>query len=141
MLSIPSHARTAAARAVALLSILWLAACEPIALTGAGGPQVARGEPVQVALLLPGGSGDAGDEFVAKSLRQAAELAVADLQGVTIDLRVYNTCASPSAAAAAARGREPACAVFEVADTGSLPCLDGRARTAQTKRSIPPPAS
>ena len=102
MLSIPSHARTAAARAVALLSILWLAACEPIALTGAGGPQVARGEPVQVALLLPGGSGDAGDEFVAKSLRQAAELAVADLQGVTIDLRIYNTGASPSAAAAAA---------------------------------------
>mgnify|MGYP003419365935 CR=1 FL=1 len=107
MLSIPSHARTADARAVALLSILWLAACEPIALTGAGGPQVARGEPVQVALLLPGGSGDAGDEFVAKSLRQAAELAVADLQGLTVELRIYTTGGWPSAAAAVSSAGAP----------------------------------
>ncbi len=56
-----------------------------------------------MALLLPAGSGNSGDEVVAQSLRNAAELAIADLDGVQIDLRVYNTGASPAAAADAAR--------------------------------------
>jgi hypothetical protein len=89
-------------RALAILtSTLWLAACDPVGL--AGGPTLSAGAPVQVALLLPAGSGNSGDEVVAQSLRNAAELAIADLDGVQIDLRVYNTGASPAAAADAAR--------------------------------------
>ncbi|MEI4473161.1 penicillin-binding protein activator [Frigidibacter sp. MR17.24] len=82
-------------------SALWLAACDPGAM-GANGPSVGRGETVQVALLVPGGTGDATEELLARNLRQAAELAVKDLQGVTIDLRSYDTGTSPAAAGAAA---------------------------------------
>ncbi|RWR28911.1 penicillin-binding protein activator [Sinirhodobacter populi] len=88
---------------VAALSALWLAACEPTgAGRGASGPSIDTSAAVPVALLLPGGSGNTGDETLARSLRQAAELAVADLDGVRIDLRVYNTGASPQQAAAIA---------------------------------------
>lgn len=85
----------------AMLSALWLAACTP----GTGGgpaPRLSSGEAVPVALLVPGGSGATGDETLAKSLRQAAELAISDLDGVKIDLRVYNTGGSPAQAAEAA---------------------------------------
>jgi ABC-type branched-subunit amino acid transport system substrate-binding protein len=63
---------------------------------------LAPGAPVQVALLVPGGSGQPGDEILARSLENAARLAVADLSGVAIDLRVYNTASSPEQAAAMA---------------------------------------
>lgn len=101
MFAVSSAHRKTAARIIAILSALWLAACEPIAGGGAGQP-LPPGGAVQVALLVPGGSGVSSDELVARSLTQAAQLAVADLQGVTIDLRVYNTGTSPAAAAAAA---------------------------------------
>lgn len=87
---------------VAALSMLWLAACEP-GTRGGSGPKVDAGTAVPVALLLPSGSGNTGDETLAQSLRQAAEMAVADLQGVKIDLRVYNTGGGTSAAAAASQ--------------------------------------
>jgi ABC-type branched-subunit amino acid transport system substrate-binding protein len=58
---------------------------------------------IQVALLVPGGSGQASDEVLAKSLENAARLAMADLGNVQIDLRVYNTAGSPSQAAAQAQ--------------------------------------
>lgn len=87
---------------VAALSMLWLAACEP-GTRGGSGPKVDAGTAVPVALLLPSGSGNTGDETLAQSLRQAAEMAVADLQGVQIDLRVYNTGGGTSAAAAASQ--------------------------------------
>lgn len=87
-------------RITALMSVIWLAACDPIATAGGNsGPRVAPGDAVQVALLLPGGSGNAGDETLARSLRQAADLAIADLAGVKIDLRVYNTGGSAAQAA------------------------------------------
>jgi ABC-type branched-subunit amino acid transport system substrate-binding protein len=76
-----------------------LAACVP------AGPQAtgpAPGAPVQVALLVPGGSGQPGDEILARSLENAARLAASDLSGVAIDLRVYNTASSPEQAAAMA---------------------------------------
>ena len=87
---------------VAALSMLWLAACEP-GTRGGSGPKVDAGTAVPVALLLPSGSGNTGDETLAQSLRQAAEMAVADLQGVQIDLRVYNTGGGTSAATAASQ--------------------------------------
>jgi ABC-type branched-subunit amino acid transport system substrate-binding protein len=84
--------------ALALIAAGALAACQPTGLNS-GGPALDAGGPVQVALLLPGGSGNSGDEVLARSLEQAARLAIADLQGVQIDLRVYNTGASAAGAA------------------------------------------
>jgi ABC-type branched-subunit amino acid transport system substrate-binding protein len=55
-----------------------------------------------VALLVPAGSGQAGDELLARSLQNAARLAIADLGAVKIDLRVYNTAGQPAQAQAMA---------------------------------------
>jgi len=88
----------------ALVGVFALAACEPVAFTQAEptGPRVDPGTPVQVALLVPSGSGQSGDRVLAESLENAARLAVADLTGVTIDLRVYSTAGNPAQAAQAA---------------------------------------
>jgi hypothetical protein len=53
-------------------------------------------------LLVPKGSSNSGDELLAQSLENAAKLAIADLNGVKIDLRVYPTGGNPSTAQAAA---------------------------------------
>lgn len=98
MFAVPRPPRKSIATLSVLLASLWLAACQPIGMAG-NAPSIDTGAAVPVALLLPGGSGDSGDEVVATSLKQAADLAIADLQGVRIDLRVYNTGASPAAAA------------------------------------------
>jgi ABC-type branched-subunit amino acid transport system substrate-binding protein len=76
-----------------------LAACVPAGGPLGAGAGLTPGAPVQVALLVPGGSGQPGDEILARSLENAARLAVADLSGVAIDLRVYNTASSPEQAA------------------------------------------
>ena len=55
--------------------------------------------PVIVALLVPSGSTTQGDDVLAGSLENAARLAVADLEGVAIDLRVYGTAGDPATAA------------------------------------------
>lgn len=89
------------AKIAALLSAFWVAACDPIA-TGNTGPSINTRAPVPVALLVPGGSGNSGDELIARGLRQAAQLAVSDLQGAQIDLRVYDTGPSAAGAASAA---------------------------------------
>ena len=84
--------RRRAARLVALASCLWLAACGDIPdMRGSAGPTINTSKPVQVALLVPAGSGQAGDDVLAASLENAAKLAISDLQGVNIDLRVYGT--------------------------------------------------
>lgn len=101
MLSVLSRARKSLGLAVLALAALALAACEPIATTGTG-PSVDSSQPVPVALLVPGGSGQASDEVIARSLQNAARLAAADLGGVRIDLRVYNTAGQPAQAAAQA---------------------------------------
>jgi ABC-type branched-subunit amino acid transport system substrate-binding protein len=83
------------ARVFAPLTLMFaaiaLAACDPATIPGATGPRVDTSQPVQVALLVPGGSGQSGDESIAQSLENAARLAVRDLAGAQIDLRVYNT--------------------------------------------------
>ncbi len=76
-----------------------VAACEPIAATGPSGPQIDPNRPVQVAMLLPSGSGQSGDVALATSLENAARLAVADLGAVRIDLRIYDTAGNPGQAA------------------------------------------
>lgn len=85
----------------AAAATLALAACEPIAL-GGGGPSLGSGEAVPVALLVPSGSGSTTDELMAKSLENAARLAMADMSGAQIDLRVYSTAGQPAKAAAVA---------------------------------------
>ncbi|MGR3321182.1 MAG: penicillin-binding protein activator [Pseudooceanicola sp.] len=78
--------------AAALASVIVLSACEPVSFGGlSSGPGLNAGQPVPVALLVPQGSGNAGDSVLAASLENAARLAMADLNGVTIDLRVYDT--------------------------------------------------
>ncbi|WP_457650003.1 penicillin-binding protein activator [Profundibacter sp.] len=96
-----SNFRKFAGRIIAALSILWLAACQPVSLSD-GGPGINTKAAVPVALLVPGGSANPSDNLNAKSLENAARLAIADLQGVKIDLRVYNTAGNPTQAAAVA---------------------------------------
>ena len=97
--------RRVAARATALFALVWMAACVQVPMTNATntGAAIDPKAPVQVALLVPGGSGDSNDNLLARNLENAARLAIADLNGVQIDLRVYNTAASPAQAAAVAR--------------------------------------
>lgn len=78
-----------------------VAACQPIS-TGRG-PSIDTARPVPVALLVPAGSPETGDQVIARSLENAARLAISDLQGVDIDLRVYNTAGRADQAAAVAK--------------------------------------
>ena len=99
MLSVLSFARKALKITVLAAAAIGLAACEPVP-GGSRGPAVDPGKPVPVALLLPSGSGNSGDEALARNLRQAADMAIADLAGsVAIDLRVYSAGADPATAA------------------------------------------
>jgi len=96
--------RRAILRALAIAGLAALSACVsvPGGTGGATGPRIDPSAPVQVALLVPSGSGDAYDDFLARNFENAARLAVADLQGVQIDLRVYSTASNPAQAANAA---------------------------------------
>ncbi len=94
-------ARRAGAKAIAAISAIFLASCDS-APSGSGGPQINATAPVTVALLVPGGSAVESDTLLATNLENAARLAISDLRGVQIDLRVYNTGASPAQAAAVA---------------------------------------
>ncbi|MFX0541685.1 penicillin-binding protein activator [Roseovarius sp. S4756] len=92
-------------RLIALLSLLWVAACEPVGMAGIGsgaGQPIDPDRPVAVALLVPHGSSAPGEAALARDLEAAARLAVADLSGVQIDLRVYGTAGQPGQAQQAA---------------------------------------
>lgn len=87
-------------KALVLSGALALAACVP---GGTGGPSINTRAPVPVALLVPGNSEQAGDNVLARSLENAARLAVSDLEDVQIDLRVYQTSGNAELAAAKAQ--------------------------------------
>jgi ABC-type branched-subunit amino acid transport system substrate-binding protein len=101
MLSVLRLARKSLGRFAIGVTAIVLAACTPGSIT-TGGPSIDTSAPVPVALLVPSGSGQAGDEFLATSLQNAAKLAIADLSGVKIDLRVYSTGGQPGQAQAMA---------------------------------------
>ena len=82
--------------ALTALTLLGLASCVET------GPTISTSDPVPVALLVPSGSSDSGDAVIAQSLENAARLAIADLEGVKIDLRVYATSGNAATAQAAA---------------------------------------
>lgn len=86
------------------LFAMFLSACDPAALggmTGGSGPKIDPNAPVSVALLVPRG-GSASDNLLAANLENAARLAIRDLDGVKIDLRVYGTAGRADMAASAA---------------------------------------
>lgn len=83
---------------------LLLAACDPAALgsiANTGGPRIDANQPVPVALLVPRG-GSASDNLLAQNLENAARLAIRDLDGVNVDLRVYGTAGNAATAASMA---------------------------------------
>lgn len=98
------HSRKPLARFIAFMSLAWLAACD----TGLQemtdvAPTADTSRAVQVALLVPGGSGQGSDAFLAQNFENAARMAIADLNGADITLRVYNTGGDPAQAASVAR--------------------------------------
>lgn len=97
MIALLHRARKSLGRLAVALSAAALAACQPVATSGTG-PAVDPTGPVQVALMVPGASGTSTDQLLARSLENAAKLAVADLGGVRIDLRVYQTTGQAAAA-------------------------------------------
>lgn len=96
---VSSHLARLFARVLVLFSALALAACVQGTATPTG-PSSASGT-VTVALLVPK-SGSGGDAALATHLENAARLAVADLSGVKVDLRVYDTGGSTAQAVASA---------------------------------------
>lgn len=98
MFSVLSTARKAASRVFALVSVLAIAACQTTVgdLGGGNGPKVNTNKPIPVALLIPKSHSQAG--AVAASLENSARLAIASLDGVNIDLRVYDTAGSAAKA-------------------------------------------
>lgn len=86
-------------RIAAVFLTTLLIACGPVAVNG---PSINTNQPVPVALLVPAGSGESADNVIAGSIENAARLAIADLDGVEIDLRVYNTAGDPTVAASMA---------------------------------------
>ncbi|WP_170402611.1 penicillin-binding protein activator [Ruegeria arenilitoris] len=101
MFTVCKPVRKLARTAAVLATAVFLAACETTGI--GGGPSINTSEPVPVALLVPAGSGQAGDAELARSLENAARLAMADLQNVKIDLRVYDTRGSSNTAAEVAQ--------------------------------------
>ncbi len=87
--------------AAALATVAFLAACDVGGL--GGGPSINTSKPVPVALLVPSGSGQAGDAALARSLENAARLAMNDLPNVQIDLRVYDTAGNAGTASVVAQ--------------------------------------
>lgn len=103
----PTWLRRAALRAGAVMSAFVIAACQPTGGSDiAAGPETGQlidpSQPVQVALLVPGGTGAPNVEWLARSLKNSARMAATDAQGATIDLRIYDTGADAAQAVAQA---------------------------------------
>jgi hypothetical protein len=96
MFSVFPSSRKSLSRIAAVLLATFIVACGPVSYNS---PSVDTGQAIPVALLVPGGSGNSGDEVLAGSLENAARMAIADLGGVEIDLRVYNTAGAADVAA------------------------------------------
>ncbi|WBU55833.1 penicillin-binding protein activator [Paracoccus sediminicola] len=84
---------------------LAVAACQPTSIGDSGpaiGPQIDPGQPVQIALLVPGGTGNQDLDWLGRSLANSARMAAADADGAEIDLRVYTTTPAEASAVEAA---------------------------------------
>lgn len=76
---------------------LIVSACDVVPAVGPATGGASR--PAVVALMLPGGDGDSGRQILARELENGARMALVDLQGVEIDLRVYQVGVDPNRAA------------------------------------------
>ncbi|NKX44103.1 penicillin-binding protein activator [Roseibacterium sp. KMU-115] len=85
----------------AAAAALALAGCQ-VGAPGGAGPRVG-GQTIQVAMLLPQTSGQGGDAVISQSLEFAARMAASELQGVTVEITVYDTAGQSAQAAAVAR--------------------------------------
>ncbi len=83
------------------VAALGLAACGPVNFAGPTAA-VDPNQPVVVALMVPLASGNDTTEQLAQNLVNAAKMAVQDVSGANIDLRVYETGGNAEMAAAAA---------------------------------------
>jgi ABC-type branched-subunit amino acid transport system substrate-binding protein len=103
MFALLRRSRKAGTRIAAAIAAVALAACQPVSLgqSNGTGPSINTNQAVPVALLIPR-SGGSGDAVVAASLENAARLAMSDLSGVQIDLRVYDTAGNEAQASAVA---------------------------------------
>ncbi len=101
MFTVCKPTRKLAKSAIVLATAAFLAACEVGGISG--GPSIDTSDPVPVALLVPSGSPQSGDAALARSLENAARLAIADLPNVKIDLRVYDTAGNAGTASAVAQ--------------------------------------
>lgn len=99
MVAVFPFRRKVLAWTTALFALAALTACD-VSLPGGGGPLINTNRAVPVALLVPKSSQSAG--AVARSLENAAWLAVNDLGNVEIDLKVYDTFGTPEGATRAA---------------------------------------
>ena len=100
MLSVIRRTRKSLGQLLLVLCAPLLAACVS---TSGPAPSKGSGGAVQVALLIPSGSGQAQDELFGQNLENAARLAIADLSGVTVELKVYRTGGNADTAAMMAK--------------------------------------
>lgn len=87
--------RSALKYLIAGVGLLALTACDPTAISTSRG----TGGTVQVGLLVPASDPDGNVGRTAQSLINAAKLAASELQGVNVEIRVYDTAGSPVQAA------------------------------------------
>lgn len=102
MIAVLHRARKSLGKLSLALGALALAACQPIGGSSTG-PSIDTNRAIPVALMVPGASAQGTDQLLARSLENAARLAIADLGGVQIDLRVYQTSGQPADAGAIAQ--------------------------------------
>lgn len=99
MFNLFGFARKGARLIAALGTVAALAACDATLPTLGGPGQSGGGDgEIKVALLVPYGSNTPGDQGLARSLENAARLAVADLGG-SVEVKVYATAGRASTAA------------------------------------------
>ena len=104
MLSTRFSGRRAVLSVLLAAGSLALAGCATGPTAGLNdGIAVDPGQPVRVALLVPYGTGDPARDAIARSLENAARLAVTDLRDATIDLAVYPSAGTTAGGAAAAQ--------------------------------------
>jgi ABC-type branched-subunit amino acid transport system substrate-binding protein len=101
MFAFPAALRKPFARLAALVALVAVAACQPVPQASPG-RGTSRSGAVPVALLVPHGTPDEQEARLARDLEAAARLAVSDLGGVALDLRVYGTAGQPAQAQQAA---------------------------------------
>lgn len=94
----PRKSLTASVLAAAVMA---LSACQTATIGGSSGPRLNARGPVKVALLVPRGSNQPSDAILARALENATRMAISDLEGVSIELKVYNTGATASGASTA----------------------------------------